>query len=167
MYTVDDKDNVVSLEGLPRSDVGAPIPFVFSDEFTTIVTYIMRDANSPRADDTAFVKFHMCYAHMFGPPNEEAFRGHPLAGRGLKPFGAFRVEHSSWVRQLERMNSVHRYHKPESFDTLRHYILTFHDSTFECLAESFSVKVVVGPVKFLLEEDEIDKFLYARRRSGS
>lgn len=157
MYTVDDKDKVVPLEDLPQSDVGAPCPVVFSNEFTTIVAYIMRDAVSPHADDNAFIKFHMCYAHMFGPPNDEAFNGHPLAGRGLEPYGAFVIEDSSWVRQLERMNSVHPYHKPERFERLTHYILTFHDSTFECLAESFSVKVVVGPLQFLLEE--IDKFL--------
>jgi hypothetical protein len=55
------------------------------------------------------------------------------------------------------MNFVHSYHKPETFDRLTHFVLGFHDSTFECLAENFSVKIVPGQLQFLLEE--IDIFL--------
>ena len=94
MYTVDERDTILPLEGIPQSDVGAPCPVVFSDEHATIVAYMVRDSVSPRADDNAFVKFHRCYATMFGPPNDEAFAGHPLARRGLAPYGAFRVENS-------------------------------------------------------------------------
>lgn len=46
---------------------------------------------------------------------DEAFRGHPLASRGLHPYAAFRVEDSSWVRRLECMNAVHDSHDPERF----------------------------------------------------
>ena len=53
---------------------------------------------------------------MFGPPNDEAFDGHPLARRGLRPYGAFEVTHSSWIRQLEQMNSVHPHHSPPLFE---------------------------------------------------
>jgi len=44
------------------------------------------------------------------------------------------------------MNSVHRCHDPETFKALTHYIFTFHDSTFECVAASFTFTVEdVGP----------------------
>ncbi len=152
MYTVDDLDIVHPQEDIPQSSVGAPLPVVFSDEFTTVVAYLTQNSASALNDDNALIKFDRCYAHMFGPPNDEAFAGHPLADRGLEPYSAFQIEQSSWVRQLERMNSVHPYHKPERFDRLNHYILAFHDSTFECLAESFSVKVVPGPLQSLMGE---------------
>ena len=58
-------------------------------------------------------RFEHCYAHMFGPPNDEALRGHPLAGRGLRPYAAFEIRQSSWLRRLERMNSVHPRHDRE------------------------------------------------------
>jgi hypothetical protein len=70
-------------------------------------------------------------------PNDEAFSGYPLADRGLMPYGAYRIERSSWVRRLERMNRVHENHRAERFDRLTHFVLTFHDSTFECVAERF------------------------------
>ena len=50
------------------------------------------------------------------------------------------------------MNSVHPYHRTERFEALHHFILTFHDSTFECIAASFTAKVFVGPLQHLLEE---------------
>ncbi|HYE94937.1 MAG TPA: hypothetical protein VD962_01910, partial [Rubricoccaceae bacterium] len=62
-----------------------------------------------------------------------------LAERGLDPYGVFEVERSSWIRSLERMNRVHPYHKPARFERLRHIVLTFHDTTFECVTSRFSV----------------------------
>jgi len=97
-------------------------------------------------DLCAVIHFEQPYAHMFGPPNDEAVGGHPLADRGLSPYAVFEVEHSSWVRGLERMNSVHPYHRPERFETFKHYIFAFHDTTFECVAESFGVSLHRGSV---------------------
>lgn len=161
MYTVDGRDRVVSLEDVPQSCVGAPMPVVFSDEYSAIVVYITRDAACPGVDDNAFVAFRHRYALMAGPPNDEAFAGHPLAARGLRPYGAFRVEDSSWIRQLERMNAVHPHHDPERFWDLTHYILSFHDSTVECVAGDYTVSVLAGQMQFLLGDiDRVWKSIY-------
>lgn len=98
----------------------------------------------------AIIDFQRYLSYMFGPPNDEAFDGHPLANRGLAPYGSFRIESSSWIRQLERMNSVHRSHDPGSFDLYKHFVFTFHDSTFECIAESFTVSEHHGSFDSLL-----------------
>jgi hypothetical protein len=45
----------------------------------------------------AIITFNHAAVHLFGPPNDEAFEGHP--------YGAFKIENSSWIRGLERMNS--------------------------------------------------------------
>jgi hypothetical protein len=133
MYQVDESDRVSELADVPRSSVGAPIPLVLSDEHRLVVAYYIQgtpadwdgsSASVVGAEDVgepvALVRFKFCYAHMFGPPNDEAFRGHPLASRGLHPYGAFEVTHSSWIRRLERMNAVHPYHRPEAFWKRRH-----------------------------------------------
>src|SRR5215831_2107088 len=157
MYDVDDKDQVRELQDMPQSSVGAPLPFICSDEFCVVLAYYVQEDSSgwdgsrvrivcPSEGDEPFaiVRFTGCRAHMFGPPNDEAFAGHPLAGRGLRPYGVFEVDDSSWIRRLERMNSVHPSHRPERFWKLRHLIFTFHDSTFECVCDGFDVRLALG-----------------------
>jgi hypothetical protein len=152
MYDVDERDRVCGLEGVPDSEPGAPMPLVVADDFRTVLAYIASDAVAPTADSPsqtqtspagaepfALVTFDICYAHMFGPPNDEAIAGHPLHRRGVVPYGAFEVLDSSWIRKLERMNSVHPRHRPERFLNRRHLIFTFHDSTFECVCDGFQV----------------------------
>lgn len=90
--------------------------------------------------------------HMFGPPNDEAFAGHPLAKRGLKPYGAFRIENSSWIRRLERMNSVHSQHRAENYWKLQHLVFSFHDSTFECVCLKFDIRTAQGSIKDVIPE---------------
>ena len=139
MYAVDDRDEVLSLTEVPAPDVGAPLPRLVSGEHEASVTYYVRSND----DEEVTVTFSGLYALYFGAPNEEAFEGHPLASRGLAPWGAFEVKHSSWVRALERMNRVHPHHRAETFDSLRHFVLSFHDTTFECVAKRTSAAPAV------------------------
>ncbi len=151
MYEVDDRDVVVPLEGVPRSSVGAPEPLLIADESCVVLAYYLEDNSCPWTripriispidsdEPLAIVRFDG-HKHMFGPPNDEAFSGHPLASRGRKPYGAFRIEDSSWIRKLERMNSVHPSHCPEKNWRLQHLAFTFHDSTFECVCRGFDVR---------------------------
>jgi hypothetical protein len=59
-------------------------------------------------ESIALIRFQHI-AHVFGPPNDEAFNGHPLSSRGLHPYGVFRIEGSSWIRMPEKMNRVHKH----------------------------------------------------------
>jgi hypothetical protein len=163
MYSVDEKDHVVPIKDIPQSSVGAPIPVVLSDEFVTVVAFYLQktsddwDGTSIRivsketeGEPLALVRFSCCYASMFGPPNDEAFAGHPLADRGLGPYGAYVVENSSWIRRLEQMNSIHPSHKPRRFWERKHYVLSFHDSTFECVADDYTVELHWSSLKKIL-----------------
>ena len=91
-------------------------------------------------------------------PNDEAFAGHPLSSRGLRPYGAFEVHDSSWIHQLEHMNSVHPYHRRERYLQLRHFILSFHDSTFECVAPRYEITRHEGPL------DRVGEWMHAQLR---
>jgi hypothetical protein len=159
MYDVDNRDEVLELAGVPQSSIGAPTPFMVSDEHRVVLGYYLEETDgqwdgqtvrvvwpTSTSETLAIVRFTRCYAHMFGPPNDEAFSGHPLASRGLHPHGAYEVQHSSWIRRLERMNSVHQHHRPEAFLKLRHLIFAFHDTTFECVCEAFDVRIGAGSV---------------------
>jgi hypothetical protein len=104
-------------------------------------------------EHAAVVRFSRPYASMFGPPNDEAFSGHPLSGRGLHPYSAFEVHHSSWIRALERMNAVHPLHRPDHFAAFRHFVLALHDTTFECVAQSYTHRVGAGPLTKLAAQE--------------
>ena len=163
MYSVDEKDCVLPLIDIPQSSVGAPLPVILGDEHCTVLAFYLQDTPDDwdgfsvrvvnydtDGESLALIKFSLCYATMFGPPNDEAFTGHPLHQRGLTPYGAFVIENSSWLRQLEKMNSVHRYHDPNRFWAHNHYVLTFHDSTFECIADGYVIEEHNGSIEQIL-----------------
>jgi hypothetical protein len=165
MYSIDERDKVVPLPDVPQSSVGAPLPIILSDEHCLLLTYLLQtdtsdwDGASVRVVDLessgeplALVEFSGYASFMFGAPNDEAFHGHPLYSRGLKPYSAFVIENSSWIRQLERMNSVHPHHTPKRYEQLKHYVFAFHDSTFECAAESFTLTELSGSLAEILPE---------------
>ena len=152
MYQVDSLDRVVEITDFPQSSGGAPLPSVISTEHQTFLIFHLeedipgwdgtwvRRVGSETEGTLAILAFNGCYASMFGPPNDEAFAGHPLADRGLHPYGAFQIEDSSWLRRLETMNSAHPNHSPARFRELTHFVFTFHDSNFECIAAGYTVE---------------------------
>jgi hypothetical protein len=81
--------------------------------------------------------FHGLMIFKFGYPNEEAISGHKLYKVGLKPFGFYEIQHSNWIKKIEKANRVHPYHKKKVFFNKRHYIFPFHDSTLEVVADSY------------------------------
>jgi len=134
MYTVDNRDVVVELVDVPQSSIGAPCPMMLAGEHRLHLAYYLEQSDedwegktvrmvSETSEDEvcALVVFERVRAHMFGPPNDEAFSGHPLASRGLHPYAVFEVQHSSWIRGLERMNSVHPSHSAAIFQAFKHY----------------------------------------------
>ncbi|TGQ69658.1 hypothetical protein EN829_014270 [Mesorhizobium sp. M00.F.Ca.ET.186.01.1.1] len=148
---------------VPLFSAGAPLPHVFADEGRLVIAYLA-DAPDPSFDGTnprpvspltgnqpvAMLTADPYLAFQFGPPNDEAISGHRLHPLGLRSYEAFEVLHSSWVASLEKANRVHSSHKPELFSGYRHFILTFHDSTLEFIAESFSASLHKGAVLTVL-----------------
>jgi hypothetical protein len=133
MYSVDANDTATQLRNVPQPSVGAPCPAVFSTEGFLSLAYSLQDSlqgcdgaggwvmdEFPEAENCALITFKRPIAHMSGPPNDEAFDGHPLAERGLRPYAAFEILSSSWIRALEQI------------------------SVFECIAEGFDVALRRG-----------------------
>ena len=164
MYQIykDDKDKVVELTQVPQSSVGAPCPMVLSDEHTLVLAYYMEaprdgwDGKTVRmvgpdteGESVAMVRFHSCYARMFGPPNDEAFSGHPLYSRGLRPYSANIIENSSWIHSLAKMNN---FRCMWMYDSRKHFIWAFHGSTFECVADGYEIILKQGSLRSLVPE---------------
>lgn len=147
-------------------DMGAPMPQLIANDHRTFLIFLVRtvdptwdgrsvtvmDPASAHAEQLALVEFHWCTSARLGAPNDEVFHGHPLEGKGLDGYTAQLVRNSHWVAELERINSVHSSYRAESWSTRNHYIFWFHDSTFECIAESFTVELHTCSFSELLAE---------------
>lgn len=147
-------DSVRELTSLPRMDPGAPCPTILAQENSLLLGYFLQERQQDHGLEPPclLVRFQRPYAHYLGAPNEEAISGHPLAERGVTPCAAFEISESSWLQDLERMNSVHPYHDLRQYSQFRHFIFVFHDSTFECIAESFETFERRGEIGDALRE---------------
>lgn len=149
------KQKLIELADIPQSSVGAPIPTILADESRVSLIFYL-DNRDPKWDGTtvrvvgsenekepvAVIRYNRPYMHSFGPPNDEAITGHPLAKIGLQSYAAYEVVRSHWIHELCSRNRVHPYHTDKMFAQYKHYILTFHDSTFEIGAESYEVEML-------------------------
>ncbi len=135
-------------------DAGAPLPHVLSNGRQAVVlfhaglepdpdwdgtTVTVIDPSDQLARNVSWVRFDSVVASLFGPPNDEALHGHPLWGRGLEFYAFHRVEDSGWIADLMKGNHVHPSHQDDVWNSLQHFVITFHDDTFEVIAESFEV----------------------------
>ena len=59
-------------------------------------------------------------------------------------YGIYEVRNSSWITEVVRLN---RYSFPKTTDEYvrKHFLLAFHDDTFECLADDLTLEVVNEP----------------------
>jgi len=132
-------------------DIGAPLPHLLQSDYQAFLVFLI---GSPMAgdgssiqvmtsdsnDEIGIVEFIHCAATKMGDPNDEVFHGHPLDGHGLRAYKPMKVENSSWITELAAINSVHDCYDPKTWEDKNHYIFGFHDTTFECVADSFSVR---------------------------
>jgi len=134
-------------------EANAPMPHVMTAARKTYLMYAVQepDLNLDGSSDklvqisdvstVALVKLIDCYAYTFGGPNDEVLSGHPLWGRGLSYSSAHVIAHSRWLAEAENINKVHQHYNPDRWKTRKHYLLSFKDETFECLASGYKIEV--------------------------
>lgn len=147
-------------------DIGAPLPHVIADDYRTFLlfylsvpdpnwdgTYVtVKNPASEAVEHLALVEFVRPVAFRMGTPNDEVLESHPLSGKGLDSNTAQIVRNSRWITELEMMNKAHQGYREETWRQLMHYVFWFHDSTFECVAESYRVEAHQTSVSQLLTE---------------
>ena len=143
-------------------DSGAPLSHIVSNGSTTVLVCRANDlrpdwdGTNPQSVSTSDegtlieLTFRSCSSIKFGSPSDEVLHGHPLYGRGLEFYEAHKIHNSGWIEELEAIQeSHHRYRGPGSVRG-NHYILAFHDETFEAVAEHVDVRTVQGTIGELL-----------------
>jgi hypothetical protein len=132
MFQPSPQVQALNLGVVPRSDV--PRPVLLQSEAACYLVFEGTADTQPRSGGVAIVTFASCLISRFGYPNDEALAGHPLFKSGLRFYGVHEVGNSPWDRELRLQNRI-------AFPTFdmpkrRHFIVTFHDSMFECIAAS-------------------------------
>jgi hypothetical protein len=137
------EDQVVLLDSVPHPAADAAEPFIVASDRRVILAYPIAEADFERfgpfdPDDDPFctVLFPDAAFHRLGPPGDVDLEIHPLAMQGLLGYAAHEVVNSSLAAEIATVGSA--------VPALRHFVITFQDSTFECVASDYTVVGVYG-----------------------
>jgi len=145
-------------------DMGSPIPKIISTDNKLVLLFNVDIFDGPNITDkihelsnengacTAIIKFNKSVIHKFGSPNDEVIIGHPYYNMGLRAYSFWKVNDSDWKKEIIRINAHHPYFNENSFDSMNHYILTFKDNTFECLAESYDLEYSYNSLDSVIQQ---------------
>jgi hypothetical protein len=137
------EDQVLLLDSVPHPAADAAEPFIVAADRRVILAYPIAEADFERfgpfdPDDDPFctVLFPDAVFHRLGPPGDVDLEIHPLAMQGLLGLSAHEVVNSSLTAEIAAVASIG--------PALRHFVITFQDSTFECVASDYTVVGVYG-----------------------
>jgi len=127
-------------------DAGTPMPVLLSGLRTFVVLHLSAQdqpfsgtnphAPGPHADHgIGIVEFKRMTSVKVGFSDDEVLRGHPLWGSGLEFDSAHEVKNSPWITGLMEVDRAHERFYESQWRGRRHFMLTFHDQTIECVAK--------------------------------
>jgi hypothetical protein len=132
----------------PRADVSRAI--LLQSEYSTYVIFnaVRDDSDSYEDTGRAICNFDGCMVTKFGYPNDEAYFSIPrTSGLG---YAVCEVMGSRWKDEIAELNEYSFPGSGQLFADLRHFLILFHDSSFECLANSISSELSNEPLAAIL-----------------
>ena len=142
-YASQQEDQVVLLDSAPRPAADAADPFIVASDCRVILTYPIAESDFERfgpfdPDDDPFcaVLFSDTVFHRLGPPGDTDLAIHPLAAQGLCSYSAHEVVNSSLCAEIAAASAI--------APAQHHFVITFLESTFECVASDYTVIGVFG-----------------------
>jgi hypothetical protein len=137
------EDHVVLLDSVPHPAADAAEPFIVASDRRVILAYPIAESDFERfgpfdSDDDPFctVLFSDAVFHRLGPPGDLDLEIHPLASQGLSGYSVHEVMNSSLAAEISAVAS--------HGSAQRHFVITFQDSTFECVASDYTMVGVYG-----------------------
>src|ERR1700744_2075822 len=145
------EDQVVLLDSVPHPAEDAAEPFIVASDRRVILAYPIAESDFERfgpfdPDDDPFcaVLFPDTVFHRLGPPGDGDLEIHPLASQGLTSYSVHEVMNSSLAAELAAVASTG--------PAQRHFLITFQQSTFECVASDYTVVGVYGAGEIAIRE---------------
>lgn len=156
---------LIEIKGLFEIDYGAPSPTIFlNDNELLLAFYSDKESlfDFPQERNAVYdmgiyvLKFKRYIKCVFGIPGDETLYGHPYSKLGMKSCKFYELRNSDLIKSLQDIEKVHPGYRIEKWEGYKHYILTFHDNMFECVAENFEVKEsnvsIYSQMSVMLEE---------------
>ena len=140
---------LVEIKGLFEMDFGSPSPTILSNDSELFIAFYVDRQNLstiPQERNTIYdtgvfaLKFKVYLKYTFGLPGEETIQGHPYSKLGMKSYSFYELKNSDLIKSLQDIEKVHPQYNPTKWEMYRHYILTFHDNMFECIAQDFEIR---------------------------
>lgn len=140
---------LIEIKGLFELDYGAPSPTILSnDNELFIAFYADKESTStiPQERNTIYdtgifsLKFKRYLKYTFGIPGNETIHGHPYSKLGMQSCTFYELRNSDLIKSMQDIEKIHPDYNPEKWKMYKHYILTFHDNMFECIAQDFEIR---------------------------
>lgn len=125
--------NLIEINGVFNMETGAPSPILLSSEAELKLAFFLDEEPYCCA-----LNFSGVIHHKFGSPGNESIHGHPYRKLGLESYGFYELKFSDYIEQISRINEVHNKFDPELWMDYKHFIITFHDTMFECIGKEYS-----------------------------
>ena len=162
---------LVEIKDLFEMDFGSPSPTILSNDNELFIAFYADKKNSssiPLERDIIYgtgifaLKFKGYLKYAFGLPGEETIYGHPYSKLGMKSYSFYELKDSDLIKSMQGIEKVHPHYNPKKWELYRHYILTFHDNMFECIAQDFEIREenvsIYNQVAVMLNELSIRNF---------
>lgn len=129
----------------PHRDTAGAV--IVLSEWGTYVTFPDQIAG------TAVVELVGCRAATHSYSTNLGHDGRPYSYFGLKPGAVFEITHSPWLSQTEEdiayansraAKGGHATNTKQKTKPLKHFVFTFYDTTFQCIAENLRAKHYAG-----------------------
>lgn len=138
---------LVEIKGLFEMDYGAPLPIILSSDNELLVAFFIDKENAyaiPQECDiydagVLTLEFKQCLKYTFGMPGNESMYGHPYSKLGMQACSFYELRNSDLIESLREIDKIHPFYNSERWKMYKHYILTFHDNMFECVARGFEI----------------------------
>ena len=139
---------LIEIKGAFDMDYGAPSPIIISNDGELFVSfYINKETDSIEpykrniVYDTGIItlKFKIYLKYMFGIPGNETIEGHPYSKLGMKSYSFYELKKSPLINDLKSIEKIHPYFDENKWTKYKHYIITFHDNMFECIAQDYQI----------------------------
>jgi hypothetical protein len=124
--------------------------------YATFRAMVSNEDGAQEPVGTAVVELVGCVAKTFSYSTDMGEDGRPYSFFDLKSGGIYEIVDSEWLLKVEeevfgRVQGTSAATKRD-FKLMRHYVFTFHDTTFQCIAEGLKPKVSNEPFGDILAD---------------